>query len=266
MGAQRGIVRPQRQRGSEQQTVGHARGHWGIRALWDWSPAISDVVATKRPTGLSIQNSRNGPGWPRRARRPRSRVCLLKGCGRIFRPKQPMARYCSEACQVEARRWRQWKARRRYRQSANGKRKRQAQSRRYRERQKDRQVQESAAVAAVRVIPTKFFFRAHVTVRVAMRSSIAPGDHPCKVLLPRLSSCAGAGCGAGAALAATTPALAVAPSSGEKGSASAALNAADIVPIYCNRSCRLAKVSPRRRRGRGREAGRICAASLPLLR
>ena len=68
-----------------------------------------------------------------------------------------MARYCSETCQAEARRWRQWKARRRYRQSANGKRKRQAQSRRYRERQKDRQVQESAAVAAARVIPTKFF-------------------------------------------------------------------------------------------------------------
>ncbi|HTG60849.1 MAG TPA: hypothetical protein VMG63_15755, partial [Terriglobia bacterium] len=45
--------------------------------------------------------------------------------GRVFRPQQPMARYCSGACQAEARRWRQWKARRRYRQSPNGKQKRQ---------------------------------------------------------------------------------------------------------------------------------------------
>jgi hypothetical protein len=92
-----------------------------------------------------------------RARRPRRRVCLLKGCGRVFRPQQPMARYCSVARRQQARRWRQWKARRRYRQSANGKQKRQAQSRRYRERRKERQAQESAAVAAARVIPIKFF-------------------------------------------------------------------------------------------------------------
>jgi hypothetical protein len=97
-------------------------------------------------------------GCRRRARRPRRRVCLLKGCGRLFRPQQPLARYCSEACRTEARRWRRWKARRRYRQSANGKQKRQVQSRRYRERRKERQAQESAAVAAARVIPSKFFF------------------------------------------------------------------------------------------------------------
>jgi len=91
------------------------------------------------------------------ARRPRRRFCLLKGCGRVFRPQQPMARYCSEACQAEARRWRQWKGRRRYRQSANGKEKRRAQSRRYRARRKERQARESAALTAARVIPTKFF-------------------------------------------------------------------------------------------------------------
>lgn len=69
-----------------------------------------------------------------------------------------MARYCSEACQAEARRWRQWKARRRYRQSPNGKQKRQAQSRRYRERRKEQQGREIAALTAARVIPIKFFF------------------------------------------------------------------------------------------------------------
>jgi hypothetical protein len=97
-------------------------------------------------------------GRRRRARRPRRRVCLLKDCGRVFRPQQPLARYCREACRQQARRWRQWKARRRYRQSANGKQKRQAQSRRYRECRKERQAQETSAVTAARVIPTIFFF------------------------------------------------------------------------------------------------------------
>jgi hypothetical protein len=68
-----------------------------------------------------------------------------------------MARYCSEACQEEARRWRQWKARRRYRESPNGKQKRRAQSRRYRARRKEQPARESAALTAARVIPTKFF-------------------------------------------------------------------------------------------------------------
>ncbi len=113
------------------------------------------------PTPAKNQDVRSTPrtqGGQRRARRPRSRVCLLKGCGRAFRPRQPMARYCSEACQAKARRWRQWKARRRYRQSPNGKQKRQAQSRRYRERRRERQARESAVVTPARVIPTKFFF------------------------------------------------------------------------------------------------------------
>jgi hypothetical protein len=83
---------------------------------------------------------------------------MLKGCGRVFRPLQPLARYCSEACQTEARRWRQWKARRRYRQSTNGKQKRRAQSRRYRARRKARPARETTAPTAARVIPRKFFF------------------------------------------------------------------------------------------------------------
>ena len=56
-------------------------------------------------------------GRRRRAHHPRRGTCLLKGCGQVFRPQQPRARYCSEACQAEARRWRRWKARRRYRLS-----------------------------------------------------------------------------------------------------------------------------------------------------
>jgi hypothetical protein len=97
------------------------------------------------------------PWRKRRAHRPRRRVCLLKGCGRIFRPEQPLARYCSEACREQARRWREWKSRRRYRRSPNGQQRRQAQSHRYRERRRERQAQETAAVTAARVIPTNFF-------------------------------------------------------------------------------------------------------------
>ena len=113
------------------------------------------------------QDTRGTPGTPgtfetkacrRRARRPRSRACLLKGCERVFRPQQPLIRYCSEACREQARRWREWKARRRYRQSADGKQKRQAQSRRYRERRKAEPERKTAALSGARVIPIKFFF------------------------------------------------------------------------------------------------------------
>jgi hypothetical protein len=100
-----------------------------------------------------------------RARRPRRRVCLLKGCGRAFRPQQPMARYCSEACQAEARWWRQWKARRRYRQSPNGKRKK-------------------ALPSPPRGSSLQMFFRARVIARDATRSSTAPGDRPCNGSVP----------------------------------------------------------------------------------
>ena len=93
----------------------------------------------------------------RRTRRPRSRRCLLKGCGRKFRPQQPLARYCSGACREEARQWRARKARRRYRQAAHGKQKRHAQSRRYRERRKGRQEPKTVSDRAARVIPIKFF-------------------------------------------------------------------------------------------------------------
>ena len=68
-----------------------------------------------------------GPG--RRARHPRRRACLLKGCERRFRPVHPLTRYCSQECRKQARQWRAWKARHRYRQSEAGKQKRRAQSR-----------------------------------------------------------------------------------------------------------------------------------------
>lgn len=60
------------------------------------------------------------------------RVCLLKGCERLFRPRHPLSRYCSAVCEAAARRWRQWRANRRYRASPHGKACRREQARRYR--------------------------------------------------------------------------------------------------------------------------------------
>jgi hypothetical protein len=104
------------------------------------------------PTLPKNQDARRIPRtrrWQQRARRPRSRICLLKGCGPLFRPHQPIARYCSDGCRA--------KAHQRYRQSPNGKQKRQAQSRRYRARRKELPARETAAVSAARVITPKFF-------------------------------------------------------------------------------------------------------------
>jgi hypothetical protein len=128
-----------------------------------------------------FQNQARGknPQRMQRARHPRSRVCLLKGCGQTFRPKHPLTRYCSEPCREQARQWREWKARHRYRQSDSGKQKRQAQSRRYRLSRKARKKQKAATVNGARVIPTKFFFRAPAIGLDVTRSSSAAEGRRC---------------------------------------------------------------------------------------
>jgi hypothetical protein len=92
------------------------------------------------PSRLKNQHKGKSPRPRCRARRPRSRTCLLKGCGRKFRPRHPLERYCSKHCRDQARKWRQWKARHEYRQSPHGKQVRRAQSRRYRQRRKNKGV------------------------------------------------------------------------------------------------------------------------------
>ena len=100
----------------------------------------------------------------RRRRRLRPRRCLLKGCPQWFQPRQALQRYCSESCRAEARRWAQWKAQQRYRETAAGQEKRNGQSRRYRERVKRREAAQPEAVTEpARVItkePQEEFFRA----------------------------------------------------------------------------------------------------------
>jgi len=109
-------------------------------------------------THLQNQDKGRNPQKTRRTRRPRSRICLLKGCGQVFRPDYPLARYCSEHCRNQAAKWREWKARHQYRQTDHGKQVRSAQSRRYRARQKKRKKQKTDAIGGARVITRKFFF------------------------------------------------------------------------------------------------------------
>jgi hypothetical protein len=66
------------------------------------------------------------------------RLCLLKGCERLFWPRHWRAHYCSEACRQAARRWRRWRASQQYRATENGRVHRQDQQRRYRQRRRER--------------------------------------------------------------------------------------------------------------------------------
>ncbi len=137
-----------------------------------------------------------------RARKPRQRRCLLKGCEQRFHPRQARQRYCSERCREEARKWSRWKAQQRYRDTAAGQEKRNGQSRRYRERVRSRKTAEPETVnEAARVIAPEHFFRAHVrpagllrTLRTAAAKSVAA------LLLRGVPARPGTGGGAGAAL------------------------------------------------------------------
>jgi hypothetical protein len=86
----------------------------------------------KFAASLGPFKTRRPSGFRQGARRPRQRRCLLKGCEKLFRPTHPQARYCSPECRAAARRWRQRRASRQYRTTANGQEKRRYQSRRYR--------------------------------------------------------------------------------------------------------------------------------------
>jgi hypothetical protein len=64
----------------------------------------------------------------------RPRLCLLKGCERLFWPRHWRSHYCSAACRQAARCWQRWRASKKYRATENGRDHRQEQQRRYRQR------------------------------------------------------------------------------------------------------------------------------------
>jgi hypothetical protein len=138
----------------------------------------------------------------RRARKPRARYCLLKGCEQKFHPRHARQRYCSEECRKKGRRWSRWKGQQRYRETAEGQQKRNGQSRRYRERVKGRKPAQTPAVSeAARVITREHFFRAHLRPARVLRALRAPAAKPFTALLfARLPACGGASPGAGAVL------------------------------------------------------------------
>lgn len=109
-------------------------------------------------------------------RRPRTRVCLLKGCEQRFHPRQARERYCSQQCRQAAWQWSRWKAQQSYRATAAGKEKRNGQNRRYRERVRNRP--QPTAQQDARVI-TIFFSSTVATGQAAMRDSRTGRDHRC---------------------------------------------------------------------------------------
>jgi hypothetical protein len=123
------------------------------------------------PTG----HPENQEGRTKRSvRRPRMRLCLLKGCELHFHPQQARQRYCSDRCREAARKWSCFKAQERYRRTAAGQQKRTHQSRRYRERVKSRKpAAPEANNEAARVITTEHFFRSFLRPPGVLR-----GIHP----------------------------------------------------------------------------------------
>ena len=127
------------------------------------------------PTSHGHKQARRGR--KRAVHRPRTRRCLLKGCEHRFRPRHARQRYCSEGCRKKAREWSEWKARRTWRASAEGKRKRNGQSQRYRKRVQERKApKEEAVPETARVITKKFFLGTAATGRAATSASCGRGD------------------------------------------------------------------------------------------
>jgi len=111
------------------------------------------------PESSSLHPPKQEKSRRRRARRPRTRCCLLKGCRRRFRPQQASERYCSRECRQEARKWYRWKAQQKYRAKPTGKMKRLAQSQRHRDRGKNSGKPAGEAVDGVAwVIQRKYSF------------------------------------------------------------------------------------------------------------
>jgi len=146
----------------------------------------------------------------RRPARPRRRRCLLKGCEEWFQPACPQARYCRAECQRAAARWRQWKARRRYRSTEGGRECRRAQSRRRRQAELERRGERRATNCdasrpggSAWVIAQQEIF---VLVRPAWLLRDLRADTPvtdAAILLAGLPTCAGTGVGTREAVAAT---------------------------------------------------------------
>ena len=96
-----------------------------------------------------------------RERRPRSRVCLRKGCGRKYQPQSWNQRYCQNpACLREVRRWQAAKRQARHRSTPQAKARHAADQRARRQRAKSAsQTANTPQVTAARGHAAKVFFQ-----------------------------------------------------------------------------------------------------------
>jgi hypothetical protein len=131
--------------------------------------------------------------------RPRTRLCLLKGCEQRFHPRQSRQRYCCERCRAAARKWSRWKAQQRYRATKAGKQRRNGQSQRYRERVRRRKPADAVGESA-RVITNNFFRSVLRPARLLRAIRLSAAKSLTTLLLARVPAGAGAGPPTGAAL------------------------------------------------------------------
>ena len=128
------------------------------------------------PVEDSTRSGEQGKHGAAKLRRPRERLCLLKGCEQPFRPSRARALYCSEACRRAARTWSRWKAQQIYRATRAGKDRRRQQSRRYRERVRNRRP--AAKKDAARVITHNFFSTTRAIAPAAMKDLFDSAEVP----------------------------------------------------------------------------------------
>lgn len=114
----------------------------------------------------------------------RPRRCLLKGCERLFWPRNWRSHYCSEACKRKARHWRRWHAGRQYRATEQGKERRCEQSKRYRERRRALQAASADAESlreGQRILPSGEAFVGQPCHRPGCYELFTlPYEHSCK--------------------------------------------------------------------------------------
>jgi len=161
---------------------------------------LASPMALSKDLPKSHKNQQRSFRRPQPRRWGRSRRCLLKGCGRLYRPKHPLERYCGEACRQEAKNWRRWKAQQKYRATECGKAKRREQCLRRRKCRKAGKAAFEAAAGGARVTPIKFFRWFLRSARLLRDVRKKPAFSAAAVLLARMPACAGARSGAGAAL------------------------------------------------------------------
>jgi hypothetical protein len=127
---------------------------------------------------------------PARARRPRLRLCLRKGCGRKYQPVRWNQRYCQEPeCQREVRRWQAARRQAKHRQAPEAKAGHAQAQRAHRQRAKSAsQAAQSLQVTPARGHAGEFFSLPFMRSSRLLRTTRDLTPNPGTLLLPYLPS------------------------------------------------------------------------------